>query len=136
MEKIATGTIELTWDAELRLAELHFERETHATGQHALVLVEALTRWIGSDPTPFALLGDGANLATLDAQYRSVWGAFLRQHRDRCFVAFFNMGAIIRIAAEMFRIGTGLRLKAFANERDARAWLRDMGIPGIPGIPA
>lgn len=128
MEKVATGSIEMTWDPAARVAELHFERETHATGPHATVLVEALTRWIGPDSSPFALLGDGKNLASLDAQYRAVWGEFLREHRDACVVAFYNMGPVIRIAAEMFRLGTGLRLKAFANEKDARAWLRTMGI--------
>jgi hypothetical protein len=38
------------------------------------------------------------------------------------------MGPIVRLAAEMFRIGTGLKLKAFADEASARAWLRTMGI--------
>jgi hypothetical protein len=127
MERIATRSIEMTWDPDARVAELRFERETHANGQHAKVLVDALARWIG-DRTRFGLLGDGSNLAGVDAEYRAVWGNFLRQHRDDCYVAFYNMGLVIRIAAEMFRLGTGIRLKAFANEADARAWLRQMGI--------
>jgi len=39
------------------------------------------------------------------------------------------MNPVVRIAAEMFRLGTGLRLKAFATEAEARAWLQEMGIP-------
>lgn len=145
MERIGTRSIEMTWDPDARIAELRFERETHANGQHAKVLVDALSRWIGlpglpgppgSDSKPFALVGDGSNLAGVDAEYRAVWGKFLRQHRDDCYVAFYNMGLVIRIAAEMFRLGTGIRLKAFANEADARAWLRQMGIGGIGGIAA
>lgn len=128
MEAVTTGTIEMTWDPDTRLAFIRFERETQATGRDARVLVDALTAWIGTEGRPFALLGDGAHLSGLDAEYRSVWGRFFRQHRDDSAVAFFNMGPIVRIAAEMFRLGTRLQLKAFANEEDARAWLRERGI--------
>lgn len=126
--RVTSGVIELSWDPETRVALIRFARETHATGNAARVLVEALTRWIGTEGKPFALLGDGGKLAGVDAEYRSVWGRFFRQHREDAFLAFFNMGPIIRIAAEMFRIGTRLRLKAFADEKSARAWLREMGI--------
>jgi hypothetical protein len=129
MERVTTGPIEMTWDPEARLAVIRFERATHATGKDAVVMVDAMTRWIGTDGKPFGLLGDGGKLSGLDAEYRSVWGRFLRHHRGDSHTAFFNMNPIVRIAAEMFRIGTGLRLKAFAGEADARAWLRDNGIP-------
>jgi hypothetical protein len=128
MEKITVGAIEMTWDSEARLAMLGFARETRATGQDAAQLIEALTRWVGTEGIPFGLLGDGGRLSGLDAEYRSAWGKFFQQHRRDSVVAFFNMGPVIRIAAEMFRIGTGLRLKAFDGEAEARAWLRTMGI--------
>lgn len=128
MDKITSGTIEMSWDAEKRLAFIQFTTETQAIGKDALVLIEALTGWIGNEKQVFALLGDGARLAGLDAEYRSLWGKFFQEHREVCYIAFFNMGPIIRIAAEMFRIGTGIRMKAFADEREARTWLRAMGI--------
>lgn len=118
----------MTWDADARLAIIRFERETHATGRDAAVMVDAMTGWIGTEGHPFGLLGDGSNLSGLDAEYRSAWGSFFRQHREDSSTAFFNMGPIVRIAADMFRLGTGLQLKAFANEDDARAWLRQRGI--------
>jgi hypothetical protein len=126
--KITSGAMEMTWDPGQHLAEVHFTAETNATGEDAAVLVEALRRWIGTDAEPFGLLGDGAGLRNLDAQYRSVWGDFLRQHREEVCVAFFNLGPVTRIAADLFRIGTGLRLKTFAQEDEARSWLRGMGI--------
>ncbi|MGH2377425.1 MAG: STAS/SEC14 domain-containing protein [Candidatus Limnocylindria bacterium] len=128
MEKFSTGPIEVTWDPEARVALLRFASETRATGPDARALVEALTAWIGTDGRPFALLGDGGRLSGLDAEYRSVWAKFFREHRDDSYLAFFNMRQIVRIAAEMFRIGTGLRLRAFAREEEARAWLREVGI--------
>lgn len=128
MPKVASGTVELTWDEESRVASIRFAGETNASGKDAKVLVAALTEWIGIEPRPFGLLGDGKGLRSLDAEYRSVWGRFMRTHRDHCCAAFFHMGPIVRVAADMFRIGTGLRLKAFADEAAARAWLREMGI--------
>jgi hypothetical protein len=128
VEIVTTGAIDMTWDAETRLAVIRFVRETQATGKDAVVLVDALTGWIGTEGEPFGLLGDGGRLSGLDAEYRSVWGKFLRQHRRDAYLAFFNMNAIVRIAAEMFRVGTRLRLKAFAGEQEARAWLRENGI--------
>jgi hypothetical protein len=128
MDKITSGSIEMTWDSESRLAFLRFESETRATGKDAVVLVDALTRWIGADRKPFGLLGDGGRLGRVDAEYRSVWRKFFREHREDSCIAFFNMSPFIRIAAEMFGIGTGLRLKAFADEGKARSWLREMGI--------
>jgi hypothetical protein len=127
LEKITLGSIEMDWQADTRLATLRFTREAHATGKEAILLVEALTQWIGTDGSPFGLLGDGGKLGGVDAEYRSVWGTFFRQHRE-CYIAFFNMSPIVRIAAEMFRIGTGVQLKAFADEADARAWLHQRGI--------
>lgn len=128
MGKVTSGAIEMTWDSVARIALLRFNADTHATGKDAGILIEALTRWIGTDQKPFALLGDGGRLSGVDAEYRSKWGSFFRAHREDSYVAFFNMGPIIRIAAEMFRLGTGLSLKGFADEKDARSWLREKGI--------
>jgi hypothetical protein len=38
------------------------------------------------------------------------------------------MNPVIRITAEMFGPGMGLRLKAFAHEEDARSWLLEKRI--------
>lgn len=128
MDKITSGNIVMTWDSESRLAFLRFDSETRATGKDAVVLVDALTRWIGTCRKPFGLLGDGGRLGRVDAEYRSVWRKFFQEHREDSYIAFFNMSPIIRIAAEMFGMGTGLRLKGFADEGKARAWLREMDI--------
>jgi hypothetical protein len=128
MDKIASGSIEMTWDSESRLAFIQFESETRATGEDAVVLIDALTRWIGTDGKPFGLMGDGGRLAHVDAEYRSLWGKFFRQHHEDSYIAFFNMSPLIRIAAEMFGIGMRLQLKAFAEEAQARSWLREKGI--------
>lgn len=128
MDRVEVGTILMTWDPKVRLAHLRFTAPTHAGEEDAKKLVAAITEWVGTDAKPFALLGDGGKLGAVDASYRSVWGAFFKKHKKEGLLAFYNMGPLIRIAAEMFRIGTGVTMKAFANEEEARAWLRKAGI--------
>jgi hypothetical protein len=128
VEKVTAGAAEMTWDPQARLAVLRFTRDVTPTGPDAVILVDALAGWIGTGGEAFGLLGDGGRLRGVDAQYRSVWSRFLRDHRADAHAAFFNMSAVVRIAADMFRLGTGLRLKAFATEAEARAWLRGSGI--------
>jgi hypothetical protein len=129
MESLNSGPIQMTWDPQTRLAVIRFGRDTNATGRDAQVLVTSLEGWVAEENKPFGLLGDGGRLSGMDADFRAAWSRFLRQHRADCYVSFFNQNAIVRISAEMFRLGTGLRLKSFAREEDARAWLREMGIP-------
>lgn len=128
VERAMVGNAEMYWEPDVRLARLRFTRETQATGRDAAGLVGMLERWIGTGGERFGLLGDGGNLSGVDAEYRLVWRKFLRDHREVCRIAFFNMKPVIRIAADMFRIGSGVKLKAFADEKDARTWLREQGI--------
>lgn len=130
VEKLASGTLEMTWDSETRLAVVRHAHETRAAGQDATVLVDALTRWIGMEGKPFGFLVDGAKAAGLDIEFRSTWARFFQQHREESVIALFNLSPMHRVVAEMFRIGTGIRLKAFADEASARAWLRQMGHKG------
>jgi hypothetical protein len=125
---VTSGAMVLTWSAAPRLLELRFEQDSPATRQHGVVLVDLLTRSLGDDGRPFALLCDGARVTGLDVEYRAVTSKFFRQHRERCLIAAYNLGPIVRIIAEMFRIGTGTRVQGFAQEAEARAWLRRNGI--------
>lgn len=119
----------MEWNADTRLAAIRFTQESHATGVEAVQLVEALTKWIGTEGRAFGILGDGGMLKGVDAEYRSVWGTFFRERRGEAYIAFYNMKPVIRIAAELFRIGTGVQAKSFADETDARSWLTEKGIP-------
>lgn len=53
----------------------------------------------------------------------------LKQHRKECYLVFFNVTPLMRIAVDMFRMGTGLQVKTHVDEREARARLRQKGIP-------
>jgi hypothetical protein len=65
----------------------------------------------------------------MDAGFRATWSRFFKAHREAVHVAFYGQSPVIRVSAEMFRIGTGVDLKSFATEPEARAWLRERGIP-------
>lgn len=129
MERVAIRTIRLTWDPEARLAHITFTAPTQARGEDARTLVDALTKLVGTEGKPFGLLGDGGKLAKLDAEFRATWSRFFKAHREEVHVAFYDQSPIIRVSADMFRLGTGVDLKSFATEAEARTWLRRRGIP-------
>jgi hypothetical protein len=128
MLRVANESMEITWDAGARLAVVRYARGSNLTGRDGVVMVEALKDWIGPDPKLFGVLADAGGLGGTDAEYRTTAGDFFRQHRDVACIALFNMGPAIRILTEMFRLGTGVQLKAFADEPAARAWLRTRGL--------
>jgi hypothetical protein len=55
-------------------------------------------------------------------------GAFFKGHCGAVNIALINMGPVVRIVTEMIRIGTGIKLKGFADDAAARGWLRSQGI--------
>jgi hypothetical protein len=125
---VLRASMELTWHPGSRLALLRFTAETNLSGEHGQIMVQSLGRWIGSSAAPFALLADAKGVSGTDADYRATMGRFLRGHRDKAYIALFHLGPLIGMVAQMCRIGIGLRLKTFPDEKAARAWLRGQGI--------
>jgi hypothetical protein len=111
-----------------RLVEISFAPKTSLTGQHGAAMVEALERVTGDGREPFGLFADAAGVAGTDADYRAVTGRFFSQHRGTARIALINLGPIIRIVAEMFRVGIRLQMRTFDDEEAARAWLRKEGV--------
>ena len=74
------------------------------------------------------MLADAKGLRGTDAEYRASASGFFRKHRDTACIALINLGPVIHVVVEMFRIGTGIQLKTFPDEAAARAWLRTKGI--------
>src|SRR6185295_1591510 len=114
---------------ESRLVVVSFAAETSLTGEHGAALVDAMKRVLGPSGQRFGLLADAKGVSGTDADYRTVTGAFFSQQRDVARIALINLGPIIRVVAEMFRIGIGLHLKTFSDEASARSWLRQQDIP-------
>jgi hypothetical protein len=118
----------IVWDAPSRIAFVRYSRDAVLTNKDGTFLVDALLGWIGPDGEPFAVLADAEGLGGTDAEYRATASRFFRQHRDRVFIALFNVGPVIHVVVEMFRVGTGIPLKTFPGEAAARSWLRTKGI--------
>jgi hypothetical protein len=124
----ASDTTEIRWDAVSRLASVRYTDGASLTGRDGPFLVDALAGWVGTDSKPFGVLADAKGLRSTDAEYRASASRFFRARRDTAHIALINLGPVIHVVVEMFRIGTGVQLKTFADEAAARSWLRTKGI--------
>jgi hypothetical protein len=133
MDQIRSGCVEMQWDPGNRLCTVRYHDGPKATAENGRILVEAMTAWVDPEhpdrpeAKPFAILVDGEKIQGGQPGYRAVMGAFYKARKDRVLFALFHLGPVLRIASEMFALGSGLKLKAFATEELARAWLRKEG---------
>jgi hypothetical protein len=127
-DSVASDSTQIRWDAASRIASVRYTAGVSLTGPDGPFLVDALTKWIGVTGEAFAVLADARGLRSTDAAYRAASGNFFKQHRATAYVALTNVGPVIRVVVEMFRLGTGIQLKTFADEGAARGWLRSKGI--------
>ncbi|MEJ7729603.1 MAG: hypothetical protein WKG00_10330 [Polyangiaceae bacterium] len=126
--KVTSASTEISWSLEQRLAHVRYTRGAILNSKDGDFLVEALAGWIGADGQPFGVLADAAGLQGTEAAYRAKASGFFRQHRGAAFIALINVGTVIGVVVELFRVGTGIGLKTFGSEAAARAWLRTKGI--------
>jgi hypothetical protein len=125
---VTSPSTHITWHAPSRVAFVRYALGASLTGPDGPFLVDALTGWIGTAGEPFAVLADAKGLQGTNAEYRASASRFFRQHRDHAFIALINLGPVIHVVVEMFRVGTGIQLKTFPDEAAARSWLRTKGI--------
>jgi len=126
--KLASASSELSWSHEQRLACVRYTPGATLALKDGDFLVTALGGWIGDAGEPFAVLAYASGLRGTDAEYRAKASGFFRQYRDTGFIALIDVGPVIRVVVELFRVGTGIQLKTFASEADALGWLRSKGI--------
>jgi hypothetical protein len=128
MVRVTSPSTEMVWSASERLARVRYTHGVTLRAKDGDFLVEALRGWIGAAEEPFAVLADAAGLLGTDADYRTKASGFFRQHRKTAFVAIINLGPVIQVVVELFRLGTGIQLKTFATDAAARSWLRTKGV--------
>jgi hypothetical protein len=122
-DRVVSASTEIEWDAVTRIAVVSYAPETTLTIADATFLVGALTRWIGSAKEPFGIFARAGGVRATDAAYRAATSEFFRQHRSSARIALVGMSTILGLVVDMFRVGTGVQLKAFTDEAAARAWL-------------
>jgi hypothetical protein len=128
MDKIRSGCVEMQWSPDTRLCFVRYHDGPKATAEDGRKLVASITGWIGPQPKPFAILVDGGKIQGGQPGYRGVMGAFFKIHKAHVKFALFDLGPVLRIAAEMFALGASLRLRTFGTEAEAREWLRKEGV--------
>jgi hypothetical protein len=121
-------SMEMTWHPESRLAIVQVVPGITLGDRQGAFLVESLLGWIGTEGKAFGLLAGAKGIRGADSAYRVRTRDFFKRYRASANVAVTDMGPVIRIVGEMFRIGTGIQLKGFSDEASARAWLRERGI--------
>lgn len=122
--KATSESAEIAWEPETRVAVLRFTAGVTLTGKDGVLVADALTRWVGDDARPFGVLADVKDLRAADSEFRARASDFFRKNRSRAAIALINLGPVVAVMGDMFRIGTGVRLTAFSDESAARAWLR------------
>ena len=127
MLKFTVDSVEVTWNPDVRIGTVLFGSGARPSHRDGTLLVEAMTRWIGTDPKPFAILGDGEKIIGGEPGYRSVMGGFFQRQRETAYLALYNLSPELQVASQMFATGTGLHFGSFASEAEARAWLRSAG---------
>jgi hypothetical protein len=127
-DTVGSDTTNIRWDPVSRIAFVRYADGATLTGPDGAFLVDALTGWIGPDGKPFAVLADAKGLRGTNAEYRASTSRFFRQHRETAYIALINLGPVIHVVVEMFRVGTGIQLKTFGDEAACRAWFRSKGI--------
>jgi hypothetical protein len=126
--KVTSASTEITWSPEERLAGVRYTQGITLTSKDGDFLADSLRGWIGAKGEPFAVLANAAGLRGTDAAYREKASNFFRQHRDTAFIALINLGPVIHVVVELFRVGTNIQLKTFSSEAEARSWLRTKGV--------
>ncbi len=126
-DRVTTASLDMTWDAEARVCVARVTPGADLGGEDAADLVGAIDRWIGEAPTRFAVLADGGGGHQTDRAYRARLSRYFRRRIDVAFVAFFGLSAVLRVVVELLRAGTGMKLRVFSTEAEARAWLREQG---------
>ncbi len=126
--EVANESTQLSWLSEPRLVRVRYTRDAVLESKDGDFLVDALTSWIGRGRVPFAVFADAEGLEGVDAEYRAKAGAFFREHHDTGVIALINLGPIVRVVAELFRVATSIQMRTFASEDAARSWIRTKGI--------
>jgi hypothetical protein len=126
--EVKGGSTTLIWIPSSRLAVLRYDPGTTLRAVDGTFLAETLSRCLADSGKDFGVLADYTNGRATDAEYRAEARAFFQAHRETAYVAIFNASAVIRIAAELFRVATGIHLTALPDEGAARSWLRNKGI--------
>ncbi|MBK7862917.1 MAG: hypothetical protein IPJ65_30765 [Archangiaceae bacterium] len=124
---VSNASSDIVWQPEARLALVSYTAGATLHEEDGTLLVEALRGWVGTEGRPFGVLANAKGLKATDGDYRARVGDYFKQHRE-AYIALTDMGPVIRVVVELFRVGTGVSLKAFATEAGAREWFRSVGI--------
>lgn len=125
--------IELTWWPSDRLARMAFSEDNQTPdGADARIVSAQLEQWVAGGE-PWGFLVDCSSIETAQAGWRNLFSKFFNEHRVASRIAWYGASPHMQVVIRMF--ATGLRASGpligepFATEDEARAFLREQGIP-------
>lgn len=127
LDRLKTATLDMTWDAEARVCVARVTRGANLGREDAEALVGFVDRCSIGSPARFAVIADGGGGHQTDRAYRAVLSRYFRKRIEVAYVAFCGLNPVLSVIVEMLRLATGMKLRVFSSEVDARAWLRDQG---------
>lgn len=126
-DRVKTATLDMSWDAENRVCLARVTPGSHLGREDAETLVGAVDRWSIDSPERFAVLADGGGGHQTDRAYRATLSRYFRKRIEVATIAFFGLGPVLTVIVEMLRVATGMKLRVFFTEEQARAWVREQG---------
>jgi hypothetical protein len=127
LERVKTASLDMTWDPATRVCVARVTPGAELGREDGETLCGAVERWVSDDPTRFAVLADGGGGHQTDRYYRAKLSRYFRKRIDIAHVAFCGLGPVLSVIVEMLRVATGMKLRVFKSEEEARAWLREQG---------
>jgi hypothetical protein len=127
LDRLKTASLDMTWDPVARVCVSRVTPGANLGREDGETLVGAVDRWSSGSPARFAVLADGGGGHQTDRAYRATLSRYFRRRIDVATIAFFGLGTVLQVVVEMLRIATGMHLRVFSTEAEARAWLREEG---------
>lgn len=116
--------IRVQWDARRRIVEFRYADDTRLTPDAADVIIPRVARWV-EDGHPYGILVDASDTVASNEGWRRRWAAFHKSHASRVHIAVFKAGPFIQGYLLIYTTWSGVPLRCFHTEREARAWLAE-----------
>jgi hypothetical protein len=124
MERVEQSGVVMTWDPVERLIFLEYTRGSRPGDEDARAWTAIFDRWVGpSTAGPFRVLVDNLHAKDVTPGWRSVWADYLKGHKKRMKIACYNLDTRTRVIVLLIAKASGIDIRGFASEADARRWI-------------
>lgn len=121
MPRLAADGLEMDWSPAQRLLTFVHGPGCVCSGENAHRFSAAMREWVGDEP--FVVLVDAAGAEAITREWRSVWARAFSDHKERSRVGIYHATTAGRLVISLWSFVSGVEVRFFADEAQARAWL-------------